>query len=80
MAQRDSVELWETEGASALCISSPRPAHPHPQPRGTHIDTGGVKGALAGDRGEAGAGDGAGGQQHPALIAQGQPDGHEQPQ
>lgn len=70
MAQRDSVELWETERASAPCTSSPSPAHP--QPRGTHIDTGGIKGALDGD--------GAGGQQHPALIAQGEPDGHEQPQ
>lgn len=98
MAQRDSVELWETEGASAPCTSCPSPAHPgpipgpspahprcipspsHPHPAWTHIDAGGIEGALAGDRGEGDVGDGAGGQQHPALVAQGQPDGHEQPQ
>lgn len=32
MAQRDSVELWETEGASAPCTSCPCPAHPGPIP------------------------------------------------
>lgn len=80
MAQRDSVELWGTGGASVPCRSSPSPAQPHPHPRGTHIDAGGIEGALAGDRGEGVVGDGAGGQQHPALVGQGEPDGHEQPQ
>lgn len=50
-----------------------------PSPQGTHVDTGRIKGALTGARGGGDAGDGARGQQHPALVAQGQPDGHEQP-
>lgn len=82
VAQRDSVELWKTGGHQlpARPTPSPSPSHPIPNPRGTHVDSRGVKGALAGHRGEGDVGDGAGGQQHPALVAQGQPDGHEQPQ
>lgn len=89
MAQRDSVELCGDTGCQApTCIppcpvqASPAAAH---SPLGTHIDTGGIEGALVEDqgKGDVGKGDvgkGEGGQQHMALAAQHQPDGDGQPQ
>lgn len=66
MTQRHSVELCGDTGRQ-VPVLHPSPAH---SPLGTHVDTGGIEGALAGDMG-----DGAGGQQRLPLTAQCQPDG-----
>lgn len=82
MNQRDSVELCGDEGhqipvcAPTCRAGTVRGGH---GPSGTHVDAGGIEGALPGERGEGSVGEGAGCQQHPAPAAQRQPDGDGQP-
>lgn len=79
MVQRDSVELCRDTGRQVPTCSPISSAGMH-SPLRTHIDTGGIEGAIMRDRGEGDIGDGAGGQQRPALAAQRQPDGHGHPE
>lgn len=82
MNQRDSVELCGDEGHQIPVCAPTRRAGTVPGghgPSGTHVDAGGIEGALPGERGEGSVGEGAGCQQHPAPAAQRQPDGDRQP-
>lgn len=79
MVQRDSVELCRDTGRQVPVCSPISSAGIH-SPLRTHIDTGGIEGAIARDGGEGDIGDGAGGQQRLALAVQRQPDGCGHPQ
>ena len=70
---------WSSAGTRRRQVPT-LPRSPARSPLGTHIDTGGIEGALAGGWGKGDVGDGAGAQQRPALGAQRQPDGDGQPQ
>lgn len=82
MNQRDSVELCGDEGhQDPMCVPTRRAGTVRVGhgPSGTHVDAGGIEGALPGERGVGSVGEGAGCQQHPAPAAQRQPDGDGQP-